>query len=166
MAAPVTPLPPPALLDAELGLVAARRAQSKHYPPSHACGRHGRIQRSLSRRMHASICPQVPIQRYPPKRGNTPCPKDCNRVGNCDYDYGRCYCPAGWGGEVRGEPRTASPGSMSAHTCNKKIHRDKGCWAFHGTHPAHSCCIPAVAWRLEVAGCCCWSQYAPSAWCG
>ncbi len=28
-------------------------------------------------------------------RGSKPCPGDCNGVGDCDRDWGRCRCPAG-----------------------------------------------------------------------
>lgn len=31
----------------------------------------------------------------PAPRGNLPCPNNCNSVGNCNYDIGRCDCPAG-----------------------------------------------------------------------
>ena len=31
----------------------------------------------------------------PPPRGNLTCPNNCNGVGNCNYDIGRCDCPAG-----------------------------------------------------------------------
>ena len=41
---------------------------------------------------------QVPVPTLPLPRGNKDCPKDCSGVGNCDYDTGTCYCPAGYGG--------------------------------------------------------------------
>ena len=38
---------------------------------------------------------QEPIPTKPPPRGDKQCPKDCNGVGNCNYDTGLCDCPAG-----------------------------------------------------------------------
>eukprot|EP00798_Chlamydomonas_sp_ICE-L_P001797 gene1797-33217_t len=41
---------------------------------------------------------QAPIafKSYP--KGTKVCQKDCNNVGNCNYDTGLCDCPAGWTG--------------------------------------------------------------------
>ena len=41
----------------------------------------------------------------PPKRGDLDCPNKCSGVGNCDYDTGTCWCPAGYGGEDCSAPR-------------------------------------------------------------
>ncbi|MEW5312044.1 MAG: hypothetical protein WDW38_003706 [Sanguina aurantia] len=48
---------------------------------------------------------QTPVPRKPPPLGDKNCPSDCNGVGNCDYDTGICYCPAGYGGDGCTEPR-------------------------------------------------------------
>jgi hypothetical protein len=41
----------------------------------------------------------------PPKRGDKECPNKCSGVGNCDYDTGTCWCPAGYGGSDCSSPR-------------------------------------------------------------
>ncbi|GIL48810.1 hypothetical protein Vafri_5227 [Volvox africanus] len=48
---------------------------------------------------------QTPTQRPPPKRGNTSCPNNCSGLGQCQYDFGICYCPAGYGGADCSQPR-------------------------------------------------------------
>ncbi|GAX75781.1 hypothetical protein CEUSTIGMA_g3224.t1 [Chlamydomonas eustigma] len=48
---------------------------------------------------------QVPVPSRPAPRGDVSCPNDCGGVGNCDYDTGACYCPAGYGGGDCSEER-------------------------------------------------------------
>ena len=54
-----------------------------------------------------SLCPvpQAPVPTKPTPRGDKDCPKDCSGVGNCHYDTGTCYCPAGYGGDDCSLPR-------------------------------------------------------------
>ena len=55
----------------------------------------------------------LPWQPFKPvPRGDKPCPKDCNGVGNCNHDSGLCECPAGgWfaGEECRCTPTMVRP---------------------------------------------------------
>ncbi|GIL77471.1 hypothetical protein Vretimale_2966 [Volvox reticuliferus] len=41
---------------------------------------------------------QTPVAWRPAPRGNLECPDGCNNVGRCNYDTGKCDCPAGWTG--------------------------------------------------------------------
>lgn len=48
---------------------------------------------------------QDPLPVKPVPRGDKSCPNDCHNVGNCDYDTGTCWCPAGYGGPDCSTPR-------------------------------------------------------------
>lgn len=47
----------------------------------------------------SSFIRQQTVPSKPVPRGNKACPGDCSGVGNCNYDIGKCECPAGgcWG---------------------------------------------------------------------
>ncbi|GFR52399.1 hypothetical protein Agub_g14911 [Astrephomene gubernaculifera] len=46
---------------------------------------------------------QTPISTRPVPRGSKECPNKCSGWGNCNYDSGKCECPAGRGGPDCGQ---------------------------------------------------------------
>lgn len=66
---------------------------------------------------------KTPIKWNPQPRGNKPCPGDCNPgIGTCDYDTGRCYCPAGYGGRDCREQRNRECYNMGDDLRDKGWH--------------------------------------------
>ena len=71
--------------------------------------------------------PQSPTPRPAPPRGNKDCPATqhgpCNGVGQCQYDFGLCYCPAGWGGPDCSQPRKRPCWRMGADKRDEGWHK-------------------------------------------
>ncbi|GAX85342.1 hypothetical protein CEUSTIGMA_g12759.t1 [Chlamydomonas eustigma] len=72
---------------------------------------------------------QKPIAWTPAPRGSKPCLDDCNGVGNCNYDTGKCECPAGWKGEgckiIQKRPCTNGMRSPSDNSNTPRGHIDE-----------------------------------------
>ncbi|KAG2424765.1 hypothetical protein HXX76_014189 [Chlamydomonas incerta] len=70
---------------------------------------------------------QTPTQRPPPPRGSKECPSTqfgpCNGVGQCQYDFGLCYCPVGWGGPDCSQPRKRPCWRMGADKRDEGWHK-------------------------------------------
>ncbi|PNW69692.1 hypothetical protein CHLRE_24g755397v5 [Chlamydomonas reinhardtii] len=70
---------------------------------------------------------QSPTPRPAPPRGNKDCPATqhgpCNGVGQCQYDFGLCYCPAGWGGPDCSQPRKRPCWRMGADKRDEGWHK-------------------------------------------
>ena len=69
--------------------------------------------------------PPIPFKLAP--RGSKQCPDNCNNVGNCHYDTGICYCPAGWKGDdcKTPEKRPCSSNDREVGSLEPQSHIDK-----------------------------------------
>eukprot|EP00955_Chlamydomonas_euryale_P104184 365545-Chlamydomonas_euryale.AAC.3 len=57
---------------------------------------------------------QAPLRTKRAPRGSKACPGNCSGVGNCNYDTGRCDCPAGARAHV---VAGRAPGAACGRTC-------------------------------------------------